>query len=151
MKFDPFKINNNDSWKNAPPYPNWADKKRYYAEYLLSEEWAEKRQELINLVGYECEVCRSRNALQVHHLWYKNLYHEPMTDLVLLCVRCHEAADKSRKEGRLQSELAHWAISNDWRSAGLSLKETCKRFALYKFTTGTRPFIIGWIFGIDFE
>lgn len=68
-----------------------------YKRYLQSDKWhwiANKRMEID---GYCCTACGCRgttnNPLEVHHLSYKNLYHEETRiyeDLVTLCHVCHK-------------------------------------------------------------
>lgn len=62
----------------------------YYA-YLRSPEWERKRDEVLARAGYRCEQCGAVSVyLQVHHLTYANLYHEPLNDLLCLCETCHK-------------------------------------------------------------
>lgn len=70
-----------------------------YHDYLKSPEWSQKRQEALHrsggnsLDGPKCEACDTRaHSLDVHHLHYRNLGHEPLNDLVVLCRECHDHA-----------------------------------------------------------
>ena len=65
-------------------------------EYYNSEEWQEKRLVVLHRAKYQCEKCGANLKLDIHHLTYKNLYHEPPEDLMALCRACHEAADAIR-------------------------------------------------------
>jgi len=67
-----------------------ADKNNKYQKYILSEEWAKVRADLILVRGSKCEYC-GKPGKQVHHLTYKNLFFEEPEDLVLLCPSCHMA------------------------------------------------------------
>lgn len=60
-----------------------------YVNYLRTPYWAAKRQAAIACYGGACSKCGSRNRLEVRHLRYDNLGHEPMEDLALLCNSCH--------------------------------------------------------------
>lgn len=77
---------------------------REYTAYMRSPEWQVRRARVLRLAGYKCQDCgldRSRSGgrgLQVHHLTYERLFHERDTDLVALCVKCHERQDRLRRE-----------------------------------------------------
>jgi len=60
-----------------------------YAEYMQSEEWWERRWEIIERDGGCCIRCKSTDDLQVHHLSYERLGDEEDADLVTLCLDCH--------------------------------------------------------------
>jgi len=66
--------------------------KTQYALYLRSPEWQHKRQLVLNRDGRKCQVCESREKLEVHHLTYARKYNESLYDLVTLCETCHEIA-----------------------------------------------------------
>lgn len=64
-----------------------------YEDYLCSEEWEKKRQMRLHmnkqiLMGY-CECCGEKQAIMCHHIHYKNLRTELMTDLAAVCSTCH--------------------------------------------------------------
>lgn len=60
-----------------------------YSEYLKTEYWQKKRQQVIEFWGQRCMVCDSQEGLNVHHRTYRNLGNEPILDLVVLCSNCH--------------------------------------------------------------
>jgi len=60
-----------------------------YTEYLLSPEWEEIKKQMKARYGNKCELCGSTQDLEVHHLHYRNLGHEDLRDLLLLCHDCH--------------------------------------------------------------
>src|SRR6266536_1144260 len=70
-----------------------------YQEYLLSDEWEKRRNAVLERARFGCEEicseesgwprCRNR-ADDVHHLTYKNIFNEPLEDLVALCRECHK-------------------------------------------------------------
>jgi 5-methylcytosine-specific restriction endonuclease McrA len=66
-----------------------------YQAYLRSKAWAAKRNQAIDAAGHKCQTCGSREALQVHHMTYKRLKNEPLSDLRVLCVDCHKNAHES--------------------------------------------------------
>lgn len=64
-----------------------------YIEYIASADWKEKRLKRIEIDGYECRLCGSRETLEVHHKpgSYKNIPNESIeNDLTTLCKRCHD-------------------------------------------------------------
>ena len=65
-----------------------------YRKYLLSDEWAQIRIDLFNHRGKQCELCLSKNKLEVHHLTYKNIFNEEPEDLMILCKSCHKKQHK---------------------------------------------------------
>ena len=64
-----------------------------YKESLLSKDWQDIRNALINKRGYKCEKCGRARNIQVHHLGYENEWNfENEKDLMLLCKSCHNLA-----------------------------------------------------------
>ena len=67
-----------------------------YRQYIHSDAWRERRERALTLAGRRCQRCPAYTDLEVHHLRYTNLGHEPDEDLEVLCWRCHKAADAER-------------------------------------------------------
>lgn len=67
----------------------------YQHVYLCSDEWAEKRERVLERDRGVCQGCLNRQATQVHHLTYCRVEignaHEMMFDLISLCDKCHSA------------------------------------------------------------
>jgi 5-methylcytosine-specific restriction endonuclease McrA len=63
-----------------------------YHAYLKSAQWSAKRQAKLTEANFCCQKCKRRSNLQVHHLTYERLGSELLTDLQVLCDRCHEKA-----------------------------------------------------------
>ncbi len=61
-----------------------------YEEYLLSTAWKLKRKQAFEHYGKMCSKCNKTKNLQIHHLTYRNIFNEPMEDLMVLCKRHHE-------------------------------------------------------------
>lgn len=61
----------------------------YYSEYILSAEWRDKRNMVLERDGYLCQGCLRNKATQVHHLTYEHLGCEFMWELVSVCDECH--------------------------------------------------------------
>lgn len=71
--------------------------KAEYAAYLKSPAWKAKRKEAIAFHGTTCQRCHTPLGqgmttyyLRVHHKSYAHLGNEPMEDLEVLCLGCHE-------------------------------------------------------------
>jgi HNH endonuclease len=43
----------------------------------------------LEAAGFTCQLCDSKDKLQVHHRRYDNIGHESLSDLIVLCDRCH--------------------------------------------------------------
>ena len=55
------------------------------------EKWAEKRERVISEQNGKCATCGSTGVrLQVHHNTYERYGNEDRSDLVALCVPCHD-------------------------------------------------------------
>lgn len=63
----------------------------YKEGYLKTPEWARLRRLVMARADGVCERCeRKAGEWNVHHLTYDRLGCELLTDLVLLCRRCHQ-------------------------------------------------------------
>lgn len=64
-------------------------RKAEYQEYLNSDHWKQIRLKALERAGNKCQLCSSKENLNVHHNTYKNRGHEDLNDLVVLCRKCH--------------------------------------------------------------
>jgi hypothetical protein len=70
-----------------------------YDKYMKSAQWRNIRKVMLKLAGNICQECRHPSpTLEVHHLTYDRFGHEAMSDLRVLCKRCHDEADEKRDE-----------------------------------------------------
>ena len=61
-----------------------------YIDYLQSDDWKERRKELMEEANGECSECGDK-ATELHHLNYNKLgYEELDEDVVALCNECHK-------------------------------------------------------------
>lgn len=60
-----------------------------YAEYLKSDHWKMTRRLVLEMFAYRCGRCSSTTQLNVHHQTYERLGAEELSDLEVLCRRCH--------------------------------------------------------------
>lgn len=79
--------------------------KSKYEIYLGSEQFADLRQKVFRRDHNKCRACGSTENLQVHHLSYRNIYHEELDDLVCLCRNCHAAFHAVNELQKLYDEL----------------------------------------------
>lgn len=100
-----------------------------YVEYLRSPAWRQLRQRALEAAGYRCQRCgisKWSSVLEVHHLTYDRFKRERLSDLMVLCERCHQKADEERrvqvkiKNARAleNARLDGWACKvygDDWR------------------------------------
>lgn len=87
-----------------------------YADYINSQEWKDRKAAYFNdhPDKKRCLVCRRKEDLNVHHLFYERLGHEKDNDLECLCEKCHD-------------RLHHYA--NDVKNYGVNIY-----YAIYKYT-----------------
>jgi len=92
-------------WKNqrtilgAPPYNEWVNPK--------NPRWKRRCDAVRQRAGNRCEICHRWPVQHVHHTTYDNLGHEPLRDLLGLCLPCH--ADQHPENQELR-ECARWAL-----------------------------------------
>ena len=61
-----------------------------YYEYIHSEEWRQKRNQVLKRDGFRCQMCGTAKNLRVHHISYEHLNQdEELDDLITLCDNCH--------------------------------------------------------------
>lgn len=87
--------------------PNWkGGKSRRQALFYASQEWYDKRLEIMKRDGFSCRNCKwkagsTRNSLNVHHItplstsWELRLLNE---NLITLCVPCHKKTFGKEKQ-----------------------------------------------------
>lgn len=64
-----------------------------YEEYLQTPEWLALRKLVKHRANHRCEHCGATDSeWNVHHLTYERRGFEDLSDLVLLCRKCHEIA-----------------------------------------------------------
>lgn len=83
------------------------NKKKQYKVYLKSKEWKVKRQAAILYYHGRCRKCRSTKNIEVHHKTYRNIFHESLEDLQLLCNKCHRAYHRKqiKKNGKVSKYM----------------------------------------------
>jgi 5-methylcytosine-specific restriction endonuclease McrA len=78
--------------------------KEEYVEYLKSEDWQERRKEMMEEANWECYECGEK-ATQLHHLNYNNIGFELLyVDVVPLCNKCHKEVHHKEEDYEDYSE-----------------------------------------------
>lgn len=60
-----------------------------YSEYLKTDHWQELRNRMLKRSGYKCQLCNASSTLHVHHRTYERKGYEELSDLIVLCAKCH--------------------------------------------------------------
>jgi 5-methylcytosine-specific restriction endonuclease McrA len=72
-----------------------------YAKYIKSARWRNISEAMKKHAKYVCARCKTHTPiLEVHHKNYERLGNERMSDLEVLCMPCHNNADRQRVERR---------------------------------------------------
>lgn len=89
-----FKVGQEEFRKNFYTRQNFSS----YAEYIESDTWRSKREEIFERANGICEKPDCPHSLvDVHHIWYPHTWgKEPLTALIGLCRQHH------------QNEHSHW-------------------------------------------
>ena len=99
-----------------------------YQNYIRSPQWKRLREAALKKADYQCERCGASrwSGLEVHHKHYDNFQNESLSDLEVLCRKCHAIADQirpyrySQEEAAMRRKVESWAAwkyGNLWRSA----------------------------------
>lgn len=68
-----------------------------YLEYLQSQRWRTLARAVKLRANGKCEICRRADGVDCAHLTYDRIFHEPLSDLLWLCRRCHRALDETNR------------------------------------------------------
>lgn len=72
-----------------------------YKDYMKSDRWKRKRQQVFAHYGKRCYACRKyEKVLHVHHMTYARLGREAIGDLIPLCVPCHREVTRVYRRNR---------------------------------------------------
>jgi 5-methylcytosine-specific restriction endonuclease McrA len=69
---------------------------QHYRRHLRSPKWRYLKAQIARSRGRRCERCGATYGLQLHHKTYLRLGRELSSDVELLCLPCHHAADLER-------------------------------------------------------
>lgn len=70
-----------------------------YDKYLKTNHWKSLRKTIAERDKYTCQLCKGifKSKFNIHHLTYKRIGHELLTDLIFYCEICHSIAHGSKK------------------------------------------------------
>jgi hypothetical protein len=98
-----------------------------YKQYVRSNAWAIRKNQYYRRDNRQCAACGSRERVQLHHVSYDNLGHEPDQDLVPLCYKDHRNAHRAHQSGRFRDLRAAtdeiMKIGGRQRARGRKLRE----------------------------
>lgn len=83
----------------------WNSKRGKYIKYLSSEDWKKVRELVLKRDENKCQKCKTKNADEVHHLTYENLFNEKLEDLISVCHDCHKKIHEEQREQKLNEIL----------------------------------------------
>lgn len=63
---------------------------RQYERHLSSNKWQKTRIQVFRRAYWTCECCHKARATQVHHLSYEHVGCENLSELLAVCVACHD-------------------------------------------------------------
>jgi 5-methylcytosine-specific restriction endonuclease McrA len=63
--------------------------------YYKTQHWLSTRQQRISSDFFRCVLCGSLENIVCHHITYKRLFMEYMSDLMTVCESCHEEIHES--------------------------------------------------------
>jgi 5-methylcytosine-specific restriction endonuclease McrA len=72
------------------------------AAYYRTPHWQRFRWYVLVIHGCRCQRCGQRlpaAQLHVHHLHYRNLYQERLSDVMVLCAACHSRRHHGFRDG----------------------------------------------------
>lgn len=101
--------------KRKAPFPWWLKTRKGYARYLLSPEWTAFRTRYRAKHPMVCASCDGP-AVHLHHVDYRRVGRERLTDVVPMCARCHRAAHDLIR--RKQATLANAHVKVRSRRSG---------------------------------
>ena len=65
-------------------------KQQQYKQYLKTEAWQLQRYKALERDNYKCVICSTDKRVEVHHITYKRVGQENLSDLVCLCRKHHQ-------------------------------------------------------------
>lgn len=72
-----------------------------YDRYLLTPEWAAKRNKVFERDKDICQGCFEHKPMSVHHLSYRHVGCEFLFELISLCVECHNRLHRLQDRTRI--------------------------------------------------
>ncbi len=79
------------------------ENKQKYLQYFSSWACSKTREEAMRQYGRSCMRCKIEHDLHVHHMTYERLFNEKLSDLAVLCFRCHKLYHKLHKKASIET------------------------------------------------
>ena len=73
--------------------------------YFTTRQWYVLRRSVIDRCNNICERCGKQKVVDIHHVTYKNLGLEKLSDLVGLCRECHEEKHNKNRNPELLRDV----------------------------------------------
>lgn len=105
--------------------------KQQYQEYLRSDHWKQLRAKKVGNKR-RCGICGETHGIQVHHMFYRNIYDVQTSDLRRLCDRCHGTFHRLVKEGKLR--ITSQEHNGAWCQTKMGVLKEFKRQGLTRFS-----------------
>jgi 5-methylcytosine-specific restriction endonuclease McrA len=68
-----------------------------YWDYLQTQHWQNLREKVYEQRNHTCQRCHKEiSVFQIHHITYVRIGHERVSDVQLVCVKCHEIIHKRK-------------------------------------------------------
>lgn len=74
-----------------------------YTARIRSAEWQAFKKQIICQRGYQCEACRCKTNIELHHRHYRTIGHERPRDVNLLCKRDNNRVELALKTGQFRN------------------------------------------------
>jgi 5-methylcytosine-specific restriction endonuclease McrA len=90
--------------------------KRAHVRNQQTQKYSELRNQALAAAGYRCERCGFSGPLELHHKHYASLGNERLTDVEMLCRKCHER-ETERQWAYRRARWRPWSAgrSTTWR------------------------------------
>lgn len=103
-----------------------------YEEYIRTELWKNKRRERLIIDDNECQLCCSKEGLQIHHKHYNSLGNEDVKkDLLTLCQRCHDIATDKIREARYKNKET-MLVENNYKTVNTNRKIISNKIPIFE-------------------
>ena len=98
-------MNGGDVKQKAIVCSDTNERPKTYQKYLRTQHWQLKRASKIIEQKGICEMCKKKlsyksSNLHIHHITYKNIGNEPLSDLMCLCADCHKQLHREMKRSK---------------------------------------------------
>ncbi len=100
-----------------------------YYEYMQSEEWRKKQDNLIYVYKYrKCLFCSSKINIHCHHLTYEHFGDERDNEIIFLCKKCHDNVHEYSRKYNTTVYIATVRISKVLKIENTSEKNTYSKY-----------------------